>query len=246
MDAGRPADAHRRYEEMAVAHVMGGLDSSEGRIFRSHLLECPDCRARVGELRALAHDLADAERDERRVRAARAVETKPRERGEDVRDMDDDERSTRPRVMTILGVAAILALSAWNFTLRETVAEVNRDIDRSTEAAAAMEFGAAGTVEQAAAGVRGQAKTDRNALVVLIDGLDDERVYGLYLLNSDGQPVFRAAVKPTEGRLFSLIDYPDGAQRVLLTLPEEAPGVSPDGVTMFAATLVPPRPGAPV
>ena len=68
--AGEPGSEHRRYEEMAVAHVLGGLTPAQGRTFRSHLLECADCRARVGELRAIAHELAGVERDEERERAA--------------------------------------------------------------------------------------------------------------------------------------------------------------------------------
>lgn len=245
MDAGRPADAHRRYEEMAVAHVMGGLDESEGRIFRSHLLDCPDCRARVGELRALAHDLADVERDERRVRAARTLETKRREHGEDGTELEEPERGGRPRVMTVLGVAAILALSAWNFTLRETVAKFQQDIDHSTEAAAAMEFGRPGTVLTVAEGVRGQVKTDRDSFVLLLDGLDSARVYGLYLLDARDRTVFRAAVRPSDGRLFSLIEHQEGAVRLMLTRPEGAPQADPDGATVFDAELVPPRSSEP-
>ena len=244
MDAGRPADAHRRYEEMAVAHVMGGLDESEGRDFRSHLLECTDCRARVGELRALAHDLADVERDERRVRAARTVETKRRDGGEGGVEHEEPQRPVRPRLMTVLGVAAILALTAWNFTLRETVAQFNEDLDRSTDAAAALEFGAAATVTERADSVRAQAKTDRNSLVLLIEGLQDDQVYGLYILDGMRQPVFRAAVRPTDGRLFSLIDYPEGAEHLLVTLPGGTPGAEPEGEHIFAADLVPPRPPA--
>lgn len=244
MDAGRPADAHRRYEEMAVAHVMGGLDESEGRDFRTHLLECTDCRARVGELRALAHDLADVERDERRVRAARTVETKRREGGDGGVDLDEPHRAVRPRLMTVLGVAAILALTAWNFTLRETVTQFNLDLERSRDAAAALEFGEPATVTAQADAVRAQAKTDRHSLVVLVEGLDNAQTYGLYILNGSRQPVFRAAVRPTNGRLFSLIDYPQGAEHILLTKPKGTPGADPSGQHIFAADLVPPRTSA--
>ena len=87
MDSASDADRHRHYEELAVTHVLGGLSESDGRVFRSHLLDCPQCRARVGELRRIANDLADAERDERRMRAAKAVETKRR---------DDDDEEVEP------------------------------------------------------------------------------------------------------------------------------------------------------
>jgi hypothetical protein len=243
MEAGRPADQHRRYEEMAAAHVLGGLDESEGRDFRSHLLECPICRARVGELRALAHDLADVERDERRVRAARAVETKRHAHGHDG-EGDEPSRPSRPRIATILAVAAILALSAWNLTLRETSARVARDMDRSAEAASVLEFGTAGTVLQRAGSIRAQAKTDGGSLVLLVDGLDDERLYMLYLVNADGRAVFRAPVRATRGRLFSLIDFPEGSERVLLMRPTEQAPQEMSGETLFEATLLPQAPAA--
>lgn len=247
MDSGRSRDGHRRYEEMAVAHVLGGLDDADGRLFRSHLLDCGVCRARVGELRALAHDLADVERDERRVRAAKALETKRREHGEEAPPTEQREQF-RPRLMTIIGIAAILALSAWNFTLRGTVERFGREIDRRVDAAAALEFGTAGEVLHTARGVRGQAKVDRGSLVVLVDGLDEGEVYGLYLLDAAGEPVFRTAVAPTDGRLFSLVDFPDGSQRVMLTLPDGPPGPDPQGLTVFEAMLpgvaVPPTPTA--
>lgn len=236
MDADRPAE-HQRYEEMAVAHVLGGLDESEGRLFRNHLVGCSDCRARVGELRALAHDLADVERDERRVRAARALETKRRDVAEEETDRDLAQRPFRPRVMTVLGVSAILALSAWNFTLRGTVERFGRDIDRSVEAAAVLEFGTSAEVLHQADGVRGVTKVDRGALVLLIDGLEDGKVYGLYLLDAEGQAVFRTPVGAKDRRLFSLIDLDASARRLVLTLPQGAPDAMPSGTTVFEAQL---------
>jgi hypothetical protein len=242
---GHGRNAHQRYEEMAVAHVLGGLDQSDGVIFRTHLVDCSNCRARVGELRALAHDLADVERDERRVRATKAVETKRRERGEDGVPDEPPEALFRPRLMTVIGIAAILALAAWNFTLRGTVERFGREIDRRVDAAAALEFGTAGEVLEVARGVRGQAKTDRGSLVLLVDGLSDGQVYGLYLLDSADKPVFWTAVTPREGRLFSLVDFPEGSERVLLTQSENPPGAEPDGETVFSASLIPAIPPNP-
>lgn len=60
--------SHDRFDQQAVAHVMGGLSDDEATTFRAHLLRCPDCRARVRELRLLADDLEAAEREERAAR----------------------------------------------------------------------------------------------------------------------------------------------------------------------------------
>ncbi|MDP8971454.1 MAG: hypothetical protein M3N52_13335, partial [Actinomycetota bacterium] len=141
MDHGRGSEGHRYFEGLAVSHVLGGLDESEGRIFRSHLLECAACRARVGELRAIAHELADVERDERRVRAAKAIETKRRE-------ADDDPAVDKPqpppratRIVALAGLMLIIALAVWSFTLRSAVSKLQNALDDRLEASAVMEFG---------------------------------------------------------------------------------------------------------
>src|SRR5680860_1116525 len=134
MEGGR--DAHHHFEQLAVAHVLGGLDDGDARVFRSHLLECPNCRARVGELRAIAHDLADVERDERRTRAANAVETKRRE--------PDTERPSEPqlsptrtvRVAMAAGLVLLIAMTGWNFLLRQNLERRNLDVVQLRTAAA--------------------------------------------------------------------------------------------------------------
>jgi hypothetical protein len=62
---GRPAgEAHLRWDELAVGHVLGGLDQVDRALVREHLAGCPDCRSRVRDLRSVADDLAQAARDE--------------------------------------------------------------------------------------------------------------------------------------------------------------------------------------
>lgn len=234
MDRGTP-DGHNRFEEMAVAHVLGGLDDDTGREFRSHLLECGDCRARVGELRALAHDLADVERDERRLRAARAVETKRRGR-----EADEEQPSAPPgrsRLVALMVVGAILALAAWNFTLRGNVDRLESALDASMAAAALLEFGEPGVVVQSATGVRGQVKGSEETMVLLVDGLDDERLYGLYARTDSGEVVYRRPAEPTGGRLFLMLPRPRDAATILLTAPQGPPAGEPSGLTVFEAQL---------
>lgn len=242
-DPGESPEAHRHYEEMAVAHVLGGLDEAEGRLFRSHLLECGDCRARVGELRALAHELADVERDERRVRATSAVETKAQSESDEEDEEDSGDRRrratpfTRGRILAVLGIVVLLALAGWNFTLRGTVDRLEHSLERSSAAASVLEFGAAGQVQRTARDVRGQVRVDGDELVVIVDGLRDGRSYGLYLLDDAQEPVFRAAVRATDSRLYSMISVPAAATTLLLTAPESHPGGQPSGQTMFEADL---------
>lgn len=62
---GRPAgEAHLRWDELAVGHVLGELDQVDRALFRDHLAGCADCRSRVRDLRSVADELAQAARDE--------------------------------------------------------------------------------------------------------------------------------------------------------------------------------------
>src|SRR5690606_6579052 len=94
-----------------------GLSLDQGRVFRSHLLECSACRARVGELRAIAHDLADVERDERRIRTAKRTEKKAEQEDEDA-PAGPSRLSGRLTLLVAAGLTVLMALSVWNFMLR--------------------------------------------------------------------------------------------------------------------------------
>lgn len=238
MEAGKGAPGHKRFEEMAVAHVLGGLNQTDGRVFRAHLLECGECRARVGELRAIAHELADVERDERRVRAAKAIETKRRETDED----DDEQSERRPRsglrsrVLAGVALVAVAMLAAWAFTLRQNVSTLETQLDARVDAEAVLHFGSDWEVSQIRPDVEGVVRVRDGQLVVLADGLAEDEVYGLYLLGADDDVAYRAAVQAPGGRLLSVpIDVSADARQVLLTLPNSQPGPEPAGVTVLDA-----------
>jgi len=59
-------DRHARFEQLALSHVLGGLDRGDADDFRSHLRTCAPCRARVAELRGISSSLDAAAREERR------------------------------------------------------------------------------------------------------------------------------------------------------------------------------------
>jgi len=186
-------DRHRFYEQLAVTHVLGGLSESDGHAFRSHLLECGQCRARVGELRSIAHDLADVERDERRVRAAKAIETKRRDDDTEL-ELDDPpppSRFSRTAVIVVIGL--LFALTAWNFALRNQLARQNVNIDASQ---AATDLLIDGQFPTAAVERPGAVLTDRSTVryddefvVVVADGVTKGETYGVYQLSADGDVV---------------------------------------------------------
>lgn len=116
---------HERFEELAVGHVLGGLDAGAAAAFRSHLAGCRDCRARVSELRDIASELAAAERDElSRARVKTEVARRP---PDDPAGQPPWAVSVRP-VTVVLAVASLLLLvvAFWNFHLRDQNAQLVR------------------------------------------------------------------------------------------------------------------------
>jgi hypothetical protein len=240
MRAGQ-GDEHRYFEGLALAHVLGGLDDSDGRIFRAHLLECSDCRARVGELRAIASELADVERDERRQRAAKAIETKRRETEDDGIDEAEAAAPSRSsRILVLVGLGLVILLSAWNFTLRGENAELQVRSQRLSRATEALEFGQPWTVVQPAARndetLQFAAKEHNNELAVLITGLEDSEVYTLFLRQSNGQITRRTVVQPDDGRVLSMIELNADDDEIIVTNPEGQPVTDRiTGPTVFEA-----------
>jgi hypothetical protein len=238
----RGSDEHREYEDMAVAHVVGGLTLDEGRLFRSHLLECTACRARVGELRAIAHDLADVERDERRERAAKRTDTKERA---------DDEAATlapapprfRGRTTLVLGFGLVLlmALSSWNFMLRSRLEHAESVVALQRRAVTVLQDGTPWRTLPSS-GAEGQVVTLDRDMVVMVHGLTGT-TYGIYLLNAEGRAIHRAQVTATNGTLFEFVDdavvLPSAEQLLVVRsdqlLPDPRGGAGP---TVYSAERV--------
>ncbi|MGH3665375.1 MAG: zf-HC2 domain-containing protein [Egibacteraceae bacterium] len=231
------ADRHRYFEELAVAHVLGGLPEPESRVFRSHLLECADCRARVGELRALAHDLADVERDERRVRAAQVIETKRREDEDPDEELEEiPEASRASRVTVIIGLLLVIGLSLWNFTLRQGLGRVEQ-INRELVAAnGVLDSGEKWRTIRREESVEGSVTSRDAQFVLILDGLDDETLYGLYTM-SGAQAVEAQQFKPDDGQVNKLFALPADADAVVVKDPGEGntPQSVPQGLTVYEA-----------
>jgi hypothetical protein len=239
MNQGR--DEHRTFEEMAVAHVLGGLGSERGRLFRAHLLECSDCRARVGELRAIAHDLADVERDERRERAAKAVETKRRADEQELTLTAPPARA--PKMVLLVAFGVLLTLAAWNFMLRGQVAALQNALQLRVAETIALEFGEDLPLDYPGPpGVRGVAKRDQGRLVLLLDGLEDREV-GVYTL-AGGEGVatlYAEQLWPRGGRLLVLVPLNGAEEALEVRAPSVAFTTQPEGSLLFRVRI-PPEP----
>ena len=150
------SEHHDRFEALAVGHVLGGLDQHDSSEFRTHLVGCRRCRTHVAELRRLADELSQVEREERQ-RAATMLE---------VAEETDAEEPTRPSPWHRAGVRASVALLVlvvmvgllfWNLHLRrvnsilETLATSRSEVIRILSEGDPLEVEAADGVGAAAA-----------------------------------------------------------------------------------------------
>ena len=220
-----------------MAHVVGGLSLDQGRLFRSHLLECTSCRARVGELRAIAHDLADVERDERRLRTAKRTETKAHEGEEEPVAASSPRLSGRATLLMAAGLMVLMALSAWNFVLRGRLQQTDDMMLLLRQSVGVLQDGEPWqTVQSSRPGVDGQVSTLDEDMVIMVDGLV-ERDYGIYLLGPGDETIHRTSVEATNGMVYEYVvnrSAIESAERMLLMHTDELTP-DPNGTTVFEA-----------
>lgn len=106
-------DRHSRFEQLALAHVLGGIDRGDADDFRAHLRACTDCRARVAELRGISSSLDAAAREERR-RAAAGHPPERREAGAPA----PERRGPSRIAVTLLSLVLAGGFAFWNLHLR--------------------------------------------------------------------------------------------------------------------------------
>lgn len=163
---------HKRFDELAVGHVLGGLSQEDASEFRSHLLECRHCRRRVAELRDLASNLQAVEREER---AALRVRTETTEQSADAPPRTGQRMVTRlgaPTALVVILSLVAVGLAFWNYHLRSQTAELLRV---TTEREQILESLAAGTPADVtfSSGVTGVVVRDGRRVAWVFDGLPD-------------------------------------------------------------------------
>lgn len=202
---GEPA-GHSDFEGMAVAHVLGGLDEEQGRLFRAHLLECEDCRARVGELRAIASDLAGVERrarhEQQQGEAERTLDIK--ERAELAAAAPPARPAVWPRVALVVALAVVIGLSVYLFLLRGEVARLEQEVAELATASSVLQHGADVPLDYQRAGISATVRADGGDVAVVVDELDDDATYRVALVDRDGEATTEPATVE-QGRLFVLV-----------------------------------------
>jgi hypothetical protein len=235
-------EEHGNFERLVVGHVLGDLPDVDASRFRSHLLGCRDCRARVAELRGIAADLADAERDEL-ARARVRTEAPRRVDHPDEPHPRDGQRLTVRHVTAAAVVVVVLAaaMAFWNLHLRATSANslaIAQDQGATLEALAnglPLEL-------ELASGISGIAVADGERVALSLTGVptpaENEVLVAWFLGGSDGPAPFAVAPagQPLDGNLAVTIEDP-GASDLVITR-ETRPAEEPAGPELLRTGLL--------
>lgn len=211
---------------MAVAHVLGGLDEERGRLFRAHLLECSDCRARVGELRAIASDLAGVERHARRQQPQDDPEPTHDTSDLDTKEWEEPPAAASPprpwlwpwAVLVVL-LLALMGLSVYVFLLRGQVEQLRQEVADRTTASAVLEHGDDVPLSYEQVGVSATIRADGRDVALVVDGLERDARHKVTLLDQADEPRSLLA-EVVDGRLFVLVQSEPGDQRLRVQSPE--------------------------
>lgn len=230
----RRVNAHERYEELAVGHVLGGLGVADAADFRSHLLGCRDCRMRVAELRDIAADLAAAEREERsEARLRTEVARRTAEQGE--QGEQEQHPPTRPGVssrllaaLVVVAVVVFAALAFWNLHLRTQVAALGLLADRQDAALAGLASGVAVTVD-AVRPTSGLVVVDEDEVAfsfVELPRLAGAERYVVWLVGTAEGGDEAVLIARTDDRRVAGVVERDGADELLVTVEDGPAGAT--------------------
>lgn len=234
-------DHDERWDELALAHVLGGLRADDASEFRAHLAGCSQCRARVAELRSLDSEMAAAEREERAARRLRTrVEDSP---GED-RALEPPEDTGRHRhglVLVGIVVALLFGLSLWNAHLRAENATLTEVAERQQQTLGTLSGGIVVPVQTSGA-VTGVVSVDDTAAALALSGLPTpaaDQLLVVWLQRPDGMQSVAtySSLAMGAGRLETTLASIADATALLITLePEQVPD-RPSGQPLLQADL---------
>ncbi len=233
---------HERFEQLAVGHVLGGLSAADAANFRSHLLGCRDCRSRVAELRGIAADLADAERDERSQERVR-TELPRRTVEETETEQRVGGRLTIRHVTVAVVVVVVLAtaMAFWNLHLRTSTAAYLNAAESQSETLAGLADGVP-LEPELRSGVTGLAVTDGESVSLTLSGLDplgDDEYLVAWLLEGD-EAEGRQLAAPgglDEGRVATTLET-GGATELVLSRETRTDADGPSDDRVLQAALV--------
>lgn len=212
--------SHDRYDELALGHVLGGLDPVDSAEFRSHLVACRTCRLRVAELRDLASELEAAEREERTLARLKTEVRSDEDEAAPDEVADEGIRGALPLVAFISVI--VLAAGFWAYQLRAENSELLSATERR-ETTLAMLAEADRVDVELERGVTGTVVTDRTRFAFTLAGLPTElpegHILALWLEDATGESRLLELVPGPirDGRLAMHGEH-DGAAGLLVTV----------------------------
>ena len=239
--AATMGDEHERFEELAVGHVLGGLEAADAARFRSHLIGCRACRSRVAELRSIAADLVAAERDELASTVVRTEVAATQEEGPE--PAPPPQRLTIRHVTLAVVVVALLgtAMAFWNLHLRTVAAGYLEVAEARGDTLRELATGVAVPID-AAEGIEATVVIDGEQVAFTLAGLprlDDGDVLVAWLFDADDGPeavLFAPAGRIDDDAIAGHVDN-GGASRLAITVERGSPGEQPNGVELLSAVL---------
>lgn len=237
---------HEHYQQLAVGHVLGGLEPDDAAAFRSHLSGCRVCRARVAELRGIASELERAERDER---ARATVQT-------EVAHQESEDAGPRPRrpaaeagsrigvrQVTVAAIVVVLlagAMAFWNLHLRTNNAVMATVAEQHAQT---LEVLAGGVPLDVAADhpVRGLAAMDGEHVAVTLTGLgqpaEGERIVAWVDDGAGLTPVAELQIRSVGDGTVAVVLEDEGAETLELTAERGPVGDEPGGELVASVDL---------
>ena len=242
-------DHDERWDELALGHVLGGLPTAEASSFRTHLVSCGQCRARVAELRSLDSDMAAAAREERATQREREAGRTPtrtdhRARAESAPTAQDQ----RPRWRTVIALAVIAlllgGLALWNAHLRTQNAYVTDLAEAQRETLGVLGRGTVVPVTTSG-DVTGVVSVDGDRVAFALSNVPSpasgQRLVVWVRDDSGTRPAdVLPPVAMTDGTLWSSVAVTDAEALVISIEPHPVPG-APSGDVVLRAGL----PGSP-
>ena len=221
---------------MAVGHVLGGLDQVDAAAFRAHLLNCPDCRRRVNELRDIASDLAATEREERRAALRAAVDVEQRTEQDTPEATEVAPVRQWPWGVVVIALVPLLVLgtlawAVWQRAQTDLAAAVAASQEQVLEVLAtgeALDWTTVGST-------RGNVAVDGETVAVNLAGLPELRPNeGLVVWLLDEQGASVANTRPylpsqLDGRLVTALDQPARATEFVVTIETDLTGLTRPG-----------------
>lgn len=204
----RNGDSHRRWEELAAGHALGGLDADDERLFAGHLANCARCAALVAShdsMLARIDDATDTGELEEFIRAtlnpalgAGSAPARPAQRGR--RQLVAAVAAALALVIAGLGAGVGLTRSSPRLAGRTDALGQNAALLSCLQDAACrhVPLTAPDGTSRAVTLVHG------NSVLVVPAGLGPTRThvktYGLWQLPASGQPVPLATFDVPTGR----------------------------------------------